>query len=95
MGGGCVIPNIGVLQMAASRARSKKKVPQKSRDFWNGGTGTVWTFVHLGITPVYACNITSLHNEHCELKAIVILEARSTIAIFSTHTIPDVNKVLA
>ena len=38
MGGGCVIPNFGILQMAASRARSRKKVPQKSRDFWNGGS---------------------------------------------------------
>ena len=39
MGGGCVIRTFGVLQMAASRARArKKKFPQKkSRDFWNGG----------------------------------------------------------
>ena len=38
MGGGCVIPNFGVLQMAGSCARARtKRFPGKSRDYENGG----------------------------------------------------------
>ena len=40
MGGGCVIPNFGVLQMAGSRARArKKKFPKKAKIFGMGVDG--------------------------------------------------------
>ena len=36
-GGGCVIPDFGILQMARSRARARFWCSKKSQDYYNGG----------------------------------------------------------